>query len=311
MRFAVATNCTNRKRFKPIQALQAQHVPRNIATEVADEWVRRVQDAAPVSTAIELYQGRAFAEAKKAANELEADLYVVSAGLGLIHSKRKVPSYTLTVTKPSSDNILRRCTDVTSPELWWKAVNASFHARSFSSRIARSAYDRWLIAVPTTYYRMLRDDLARLGDDDLKRVRLFGPRAETASDVVLEKTLIAMDDRLDGPDSDVRGTRSDFAQRAMAFFVQNVLAGTPNGDVASHRKATAQLLSKMAWPKVVPRGASATDVQVCKKLDQFWRRANGQSAKLLRILRDDLAIACEEKRFRRLFHFVAQRRGIQ
>jgi hypothetical protein len=31
----------------------------------------------------------------------------------------------------------------------------------------------------------------------------------------------------------------------------------------------------------------------------------------LRILRDDLAIACEEKRFRRLFHFVAQRRGIQ
>jgi hypothetical protein len=311
MRFAVATNCTNRKRFAPSRALQGRYLPQATAKEVADEWVRRIKSAEAVSAAAELYQGRAFAEAKAAARSLEADLYIVSAGLGLVHSRREVPSYNLTVTERSSNNVLHRCTDVPAAEDWWQAVNASFQTQSLSSRIARSAHDYWLIAIPKTYYRMLRNDLARLDKKDLARIRLFGPREDAANDVVLQRTLISLDDRLDGPDSDIRGTRSDFAQRAMAFFIRNVLMRKQDGDVASHRRATAGLLGNMAWPKQVPKRAPATDDQICKRLDQFWKKGNGQSTKLLRVLRDDLLIACEESRFRKLFHFVAQRRGVQ
>ena len=311
MRYAVATNCTNRKRFDSIRALQGQYLPRDVTREVADEWVRRVKGAKLACTAGELYQGRAFTEAKAAARSIEADLYIVSAGLGLVHSRREVPSYNLTVTERSSNNVLNRCTDVPDAEDWWQAVNASFHTQSLSSRIARSSHDYWLIAIPKTYYRMLRTDLARLDRKDLERIRLFGPREHSANDVVLQGTLISMDDRLDGPDSQIRGTRGDYAQRAMAFFIQNVLMQTPDGDVASHRRATAGLLRNMAWPEQIPKRPSATDEQICRKLDQSWGKGKGQSTKLLRILRDDLSIACEEGRFRRLFHSVARRRGVQ
>jgi hypothetical protein len=311
MTFAVATNCTNRKRFAAPRALQGRYIPRNTAKGVAEEWVRRIRDAEPVSTATELYQGRAFAEAKTAANTVGADLYVISAGLGLISSQRKVPSYNLTVAQKSSHNVLRRCTDATTPEDWWGLINSTFHIQSLSSRIARSTHECWLIAIPSTYYRMLGRDLARLQTSDLERVRLFGPRATRIHDLVLQSTLIEFDDRLDGPDSDIPGTRSDFAQRAMVFFIKNVLAALPEAGIGAHRVATKRILGKMAWPNPVPRHTPATDDEICRKLDQFWRKGNGQSTKLLRMFRDELAIACEESRFRRLFHLVAQRRGVE
>ena len=311
MRCAVATNCTNRKRFRPIRALQGKHLPKNVAAELAEEWAQRVRNAPPVTTAGELYQGRAFAEARNAAASLRGDLYVISAGLGMVHSECDVPSYNLTITGDSPDNILRRCKDVTSPDEWWRFVNASFQAESLAVRIAHSTHDYWLIAIPTSYYWMVRNDLGTLAPKDLGRVRLFGPRGDIASDLLLQKTLISVDDRLDGPDSDVRGTRGDFPQRAMWFFINHVLIQAPTGDMTSHRNATAKLLSKMKWPKPIPKRTPATDEQICRKLDQFWRKANGRSSKLLRILRDDLQIACEQNRFRGLYHLVAKRRGIE
>jgi hypothetical protein len=266
-----------------------------------------------VCPAAELYQGRAFAEAKNIAMELSADLYIASAGLGLISAEDAVPSYSLTVVGESADNVLRRCVgEAPSAEFWWRNINKRLHIQSFTTRVARSPHDFWLIAVPATYYGMIRDDLMRLTDKDLARIRLFGPRVLTTStDIVLHKTLIALDDRLDGPDSNIRGTRSDFAQRAMAFFVRNVLTRNPNQDVVSHRQATSKLLRQMDWPSVAPRRSASTDEEIFKKLDLCWPKAKGQSTKLLRILRDDLLIACEEGRFRRLYRSVAAHRGVR
>jgi hypothetical protein len=311
MRYLIATNCTNRKRFSPPRTLQGKYLPRDTAKVVAKEWVRRIKEAEPVTVATDLYQGRAFNEAKAAAKTLSAGLYIISAGLGLINSQRRVPSYNLTVTEKSSDNVLHRCTDETAAADWWALLNGALRSTSLSSRIARSTQDRWLIAVPSTYYRMLRRDLARLRKSDLERVRLFGPRQIDESDPVLQRTLVVVDDRLDGADSDVRGTRGDFAQRSMMFFISHVLSAFPDADIASHREVLKRTLRRMAWPKVVPPRAFATDDEICKKLDQFWIKGNGQSTKLLRIFRDELAIACEESRFRKLFHIVARRRGAE
>ena len=155
---------------------------------------------------------------------------------------------------------------------------------------------------------MLRQDLSGLSDENLARVRLFGPRPNE-SDRFLEGALIAMDDRLDGPDNRLRGTRNDFPQRAMRFFSENVLSLLPYGDIEVHRDASLKLLKKMRFPKAPPHRVSATDEEICSKLDQFWRKADGRSTKLLRLLRDRLLIACEQGRFQRLYGLVAQQRS--
>lgn len=54
-----------------------------------------------------LYQGRAFREAELAARALSAEIYILSAGLGLVSQLDDVPAYSLTVAN-GADNILAR-----------------------------------------------------------------------------------------------------------------------------------------------------------------------------------------------------------
>ena len=81
MQVTVVTSCVNRKRIVPDENLRAGNLPIGSFEEVADEWNARV--AVPHRTkrqAKDVYCGRAFQEALKAAEELKTRLWIISAG---------------------------------------------------------------------------------------------------------------------------------------------------------------------------------------------------------------------------------------
>lgn len=87
---------------------------------VATAWGRRLAKAPVHISAGDLYAGRGFLEARRAAAHLDADLAVVSAGLGLVEATTRTPSYSLTTAPRDADSVLAKTEG--SATAWWEAL---------------------------------------------------------------------------------------------------------------------------------------------------------------------------------------------
>jgi hypothetical protein len=104
------------------------------------------------------------------------------------------------------------------------------------------------------------------------------------------------DDRLES--SGIPGTRADFPQRALKHFVCELAAHKAPVDRA--RRSVEAALAKLQAPET-PRRERISDEQVSALLRDGWDRHQGQSSRLLRFLRDEQGVACEQRRFRDLW----------
>lgn len=291
----VLTACSNRKRYAPDPILSARCLPFGSFQEVSDEWTRRIAAAHPVTAAGNLYSGRAFADARAAANQIGAEVCIISAGLGFLRSQDLVPSYDLTVSKGTPDWVLGHIAPLISEADWWARLVNPDDVR----RRLYSVDGLILIAVSGPYLKMIAPVLSDLPQGALDRLRIFaGPDVAILPDN-LAAQLLPYDDRLDGPQSPIRGTKSDFVSRALHHFSATIMHDRPLTSVAQQAKQVEEILNGWERP-LIRSGARRSDAEIKGILRQHWDRAGGLSTKLLRVLRDDLSIACEQKRFTRL-----------
>ncbi|WP_156347477.1 MULTISPECIES: hypothetical protein [unclassified Sphingomonas] len=288
----VITNCTNRKR-KPIpHALHMSDLAAAPLPTLAAAWAERLEAAPERFPATSIYGGRAFQEAVTVATATKARLLVISAGLGLIDASTDAPPYACTVLVGAADSVAGKVTGPYGAAHWWTALRAvSPFARPLAEFVAGED-GPILVALSDAYLALIADELLALPPAKLDTVRIFTrtPSARVAPG--LRHLIMPYDDRLDGPDSDIPGTRSDFAGRALRHFVALGSAGTAVQDAAAVETALA------AWrlPARHDR-ARHDDAALLDLMRMHWLRAGGSSSKLLRIFRDDLGIACEQSRF--------------
>ena len=230
----------------------------------------------------------------------------MSAGLGLIRAVQRIPSYSFTVTPGTLDNVLSRISDSPSAAQWWRhLLEVSPFGHRFEA-LGRERDGPILVALPAGYLNMVADDLLALPERTRRQLRLFclAPRSALVND--LQPYLLPYDDRFDGSDSPKPGTRADFAQRALSHFVEVILPQTPGASIEEHVEATDRILAKLS-PAETPMRRKASDLEITHLIQQRWGHVRGQSGKMLRHLRDDLGIACEQGRFRDLFRAAKER----
>ena len=129
-KFVVVTNCTARKRSGvPLTRLKPEHLGAGLEL-VANRWVSSLRLENTRLPAGQLYVGRSISEAKLAAEFLDAELFIVSAGLGLVGAKSLVPGYDLSVTGTKSElsAVLRQYG--ASKADWWELLTSSQCFRS-------------------------------------------------------------------------------------------------------------------------------------------------------------------------------------
>ncbi len=169
----VLTSCTNRKRVPAPRDLMANSVKPGSLEKVVGDWTARLAGAEGAATASNLYCGRAFRQAEAAAARLNTELWVVSAGLGVVSANTSVPSYSLTVVPGTPDSILARIAGRPTPAEWWQALCAySLFGPSLSHRI-KSTRGPLLIALSGPYLTMIGDDLLALSVQTRSRLRIF------------------------------------------------------------------------------------------------------------------------------------------
>jgi len=298
---AVVTTCTRRKRVKPALGGTVGSLCRNEQAAVMRDWLEGLAALPAQTPASDLYAGRSFSLAKKAAALTGSPLFVVSAGLGLISADTRLPSYGLTVSKGNSESVASKVAGRFDATSWFSGLLGSELSTSWT-KVAGAGDGRVLLALTRPYAEMVSESLGRLDTNTLSRLRIFGTGLKDALPLALRQTVMPYDDRLNAL---LPGTRSDFAQRAMVHFVQSIahLPLDRSGDAV----AVASALAKAVAPVAVKR-VQRTDAELLAIIS--GRLGPGASAsRLLRQLRDEDGIACEQGRFGRLFREAIQRKG--
>lgn len=299
----VISPCTNRKTLSA--GARASGLFPGALEAVGSDWLAALAGSPETTAAGRLYQGRSHGASSDAAGMAGATHLIVSAGLGLVSTRTEVPSYAASVIE-GPDCLISRMTDATDAVAWWCWLQANSPFSESLAAHVQASDGPILIGLPQAYLAMVTPELLDLGGKARSRIRLF-----TAAPVggPLAALRMPYDARLDGPQSDCAGTRSDFAARALLHFCRKVLPKTPDEGVEGHRSAVEAALAN--WkPATVRIGARKDDDELRLIIDAHWDAQKGHVARLLRVLRDDLGIACEQRRFARLAQSIRRERAV-
>jgi hypothetical protein len=157
---------------------------------------------------------------------------------------------------------------------------------------------RVCLALPKTYLEMIHDDLSDLDPQTTSKVRIFTGAGETLRDSRFLDNIMPYDARLDGPDSPLPGTKSDFASRALRHFTM-LTQNLPVQGLSEDRARVEHSLAPMRLPNL-PKRERKSDEEIRTALIEAWSSVNGNRQRLLRHLRDTLLISCEQSRFARI-----------
>lgn len=297
----VVTICTFRKQARPTVESTPASLPIDTQEKVQAAWIEKVQRLPSNVAAGKIYAGRGFSLATRASEIASAKLYILSAGLGLIAADRKVPLYGLTVSAGHSDSVAARVRGEFDAGAWFSGLQTS----PLSDRwvdVVGAGSGRILIALTRPYAQMVGESLNALGPQTLARLRIFGASLASALPAALQPALAPYDARLEAI---LPGTRSDFSQRALHHFV-GLVAGEGKQDRDADYAEVTSALAKVTAPER-PRRPRRSDAEL---LELIAARLESQLgvARILRALRDEEGVACEQSRFSRLYQIALQKR---
>lgn len=297
----IVTNCTNRKRMEvPAECSISQHKSGH-ADELADRWLAQLTKIKQKTLAEQLYCGRVFTEVKSAVALLNANLLVASVGLGLIESSQEIPPYSSTISQGNTDCVLDKLTQGNALD-WWDALNRK---SPFSVAFNTHRYELILVAMSLPYFRLIEHQLTELNASEKSKLRLFLRVNKSNVSSCLSPYLMPYDERFDSQNGPNRGTLNDFPQRALRHFVEFILPVSSNNSSENHYALIEDVLKQLQPHKIVV-GVRFSDEEISVLIEEQWSEHLASPTKMLRFFRDSLGVACEQKRFQRLFHNVAK-----
>lgn len=297
----VLTNCTSRKssgsQVKPLSGDAWTSV-----IDAATRWRAQVEEVFSRDPATSVYQGRSVQEAIASSRRLEAELWFVSAGLGLVRGDAQIPRYDLTLSSGSASISPRLQALGAKPTDWWAAI-ANGSGLRLLELIARHPGSTVYLTLPAPYLGLLGGELEAIGNSaDAQRLWIFtGAPGRQALPSAIRSRALPYDQRLElaGP----AGTQADFPQRCLTHFLSLDLAADASAETAA--KAVDSALAARAMP-VRPNRRVVNDTEAMELIRTHWQAQSGQSGRLLRHLRSGLGVACEQGRFRKLYHRVRE-----
>lgn len=287
-KLTIVVNCTERKSHKPAPELQARTLPAGNVDERVQHWKLRVQEAPPTSALIDLYQGEAWQQVRGLVGDaaklrFDVRLLVASAGLGLRDANSKAPAYAATFAGGHQDTV---ATPGPATQLWWKALSDFEGSRS----LVETADERVMLVLSENYARAMANELGALAGRGGDLLLVGGARdieglPRLAADMGLRRQL--------------GGTASSITLR----MARRWLSRTDGNSLYSsiHEKRWSKWVDSVSELERYDR-TPADDAALRVLIQQLKKADPSLSAtRALRKLRD-AGMACEQKRFGRLFH---------
>jgi hypothetical protein len=297
----VIVTCTNRKTLPVPPGLRLDNVLGQGTAPRARKWAARLAAATntPLVAAHDLYAGEHWMIARGLpgrAGRMRAQLWVCSAGYGLIPADAQIRPYAATFSGGSD----RVPGGADGARLWWHALAdwagpAPGQPRSIRSLVAADRSAAFLLALSASYLDACRDDIAaaagQVADPDTFMVVSAGARFAGSAGLAM----VPADARLQ---AFLGGTRQALNARIAAYLLST--------EISSRAEAThcmTRLLAEQA-PLTRYERKKLSDQEVIEMIACRLAQAPGISAsRLLREFRD-AGYACEQQRFASLHRTV-------
>jgi hypothetical protein len=131
----LVTNCTARKRAGGLATVRARDLGRGSDSARARRWIERLaQQLGPRRSATDLYAGEHWTSALKAAKRPHVQLWVVSAGYGLVPADAQLTNYDATFTFGAGDSV---ATTRQGQQEWWRELS-DWDGPHSDSRVGRA-----------------------------------------------------------------------------------------------------------------------------------------------------------------------------
>jgi len=297
-RVRVVVACTHRKRRPVTDALRLRRVSGVRTSTRLRTWTERLTASAePITEAIDLYAGEHWDIARRLTSASDArltvELWISSAGYGLIPSNAPIRPYAATFTAGNADSVPGGVEGATA---WWDALadwaGPSPGPRSITDMISADPESRVLLALSATYLKACREDIVRAISRIDRGGQLSIISAGTKDDPQLAPYLLPADARLQ---TAVGGSRQALNVRA----AQHLLAG----GIIDHDDMFETLAKLLVDQPLIARyeRRPATDAEVQAFIQhRLTTDPSSTHTRLLREFREDNR-ACEQSRFAALF----------
>ena len=313
----ILVTCTKRKTVVPPNRLRLRCVGRGKPLDVARKWSERLgRSSAKKLPATDLYAGDHW----KIATELpglteqvsvSTDLWVISAGYGLVPASAELSPYSVTFSDGDPDSVSNRLVGVgreEAPREWWKALSGcpgpvAGQPQCIEDIAAKSPQTPILLIASPKYLSAVEEDLVRAIRCLSKPNRLIIISAGGRGRGALADNTIACSAE---HQKALGGALMSLNVRVARWLIAEV-AERP-WTVETFQEALTHL-PKSDGANVLPKRLPVTDEEVCRYIDAVFQNETGlRHSTLLRRYRD-AGFACEQKRFSRLFKEVEARYG--
>jgi len=305
MKIAIITNCSKSKKQKAQQSLIAMNLKEDSIDQVSNEWSEKVKaSTCGTLAARDQYVGRSFKEVKNIEQTKSFDWHIISAGLGLISSEKQIPSYDLTITNGSPNSIIQKLNCDRGICDWWEKINEQFNHENFPiAKLLNENRDTlFLFALTKSYFNLISSEFSKIKDKS--NIRLFGFRDSNNLVESVKKYFLPYDpSKFDGPDSENNGIKNDYPRRVMRHYVEHILCQLKGPNFEQESKLVEEYLSTKT-PKKILKNKKYTDAFIIEKIKDYKKEDYPTHRILLKHFRHDLNIACEDSRFKALFHEV-------
>lgn len=287
MRIISVTHCSGMK------STPAVFFPKKAYKTLDDFWASWVSDLElPCAKlpAVSLYTGKGF---KRLSSQVRPEnFFIASAGLGLIQSMEHVPSYSLTISPGHEVSLQNFVDERVDPVSWWQKIAKNNYSFPDLESIA-SSEDILLVSLTSAYVRMLAKQLLSFSG----RLMIFTGDHSVLASCGLGSKSSPYTSVFDGPDCPLPGTKSDFAQRIHSDFITRL--NVTENDFELAKKSVQGDMKTWIAPEI-KNNQRLSDVEILNLIKKH--REKFTSIGLLhRFFRNELSIACEQKRFSNLY----------
>ncbi|MDO7413095.1 hypothetical protein Q5X48_14895 [Acinetobacter baumannii] len=301
----IVTNCTSKKWSKLEKIFPDQHLfELDDPEQFIELWFKQVNQVVNKSHAIEVYKGRTVTEVIHAKEIINAKIFFLSAGLGLIAEDELIPNYDLTIS--SGLNSLKPLLDKWSIHegIWGEKLLKHSNLED----IFQYSQSEIFVALPHNYLKMFLPIIENLSAYHTDKLRLFlHPTSYKILPEKLKKYYIPYTYKIES--TSFSGTKVDYCQRCLHHFIKFIYK--PNQDLKASITAVEKFLSVIPEPPEKIKRPSVSDAEINTFILEGWELCEGRSLKLLRYIRDVKQIACEQSRFRNLWRNIKLHKDIE
>lgn len=280
---------------------------------LANRWQKAFARCRTSTPARSLYTGIGWKYALRAENILgeQCQVWIVSAGFGLVRDDEKLPSYAATFAPQENRVANQICgfrSSTAAHAAWWKAINTRRGRTETPLQTTFADFDRVVVALSWPYLTAVDSDLellARaLGSEKLWLVAV-GAQVPALS-LELRECLVPLTSEVERLVSSPRATLNG---RALVWWLEEIVP------VAGwHREAQNREIQRRLHhvpPTAIRLARAMSDEDVTRWIGEQAQVASGKwpgKTAMLRTLRAS-GMACEQSRFSRLYNQVVTRQS--